>query len=47
MELKSLVFNNLFEIIRIQWSSGAHQSYQNDNGKISKAVTATIKIHRT
>ena len=45
--LKSLVFNNLFELIRTQWNSGAHQSKQNQNGKISKAVTVTFKIHRT
>ena len=47
MESGSLVFSNPFEIIRTLWTSSAHQSNQNHNGKISKAVLATFKINRT
>ena len=44
-----MVFNDPFEIIRTQWNSSAHQSNQNYNGKVSKAVPATFKIavHRS
>ena len=36
--LESLVFNNPFEIIRTWWNLNPHQSNQNHNGKMSKAV---------
>ena len=41
--LESLAFNNPFEIIRSWLNSRAHQSNQNYNGKISKAVPTTFK----
>ena len=51
--LERLVFNDPIEIIRTRWNSGAHQSNQNDNGKISKAVPSEVQdapyivYHRT
>ena len=44
---KSGIYNNLFIIIRTQWNMGAHQSKQNQNGKISEADPATFKTHGT
>ena len=45
--LEGLVFNKPFEIIRTLWNSSAHQSNQEHNGIISKAVPARFKIHHT
>ena len=44
---KSPVFGNPFEITRTRWNSSAHQSNENCNGKMPKAVPATFKINRT
>ena len=38
---------NPFEIIMTWWNSSPHQSNQNRNEKISKAVQVKCKIHRT
>ena len=46
MESGKLVFNSPFEIIMARWNSSAHQSNQNHNGKFSKVVPVTFKIHR-
>ena len=41
-----MAFHIPFEMIRTRWSARAHQSNQSHNGKISKAVPMTFKIHR-
>ena len=41
------VFDIPFQIIRTRWNSIANQANQKHNGKISKAISAMFKIHRT